>query len=153
FINRHHFAGYMELTLALPLGLLFAGSIDRDRRFIYLFAVGMMGVALIMTNSRGGILSFVAEVLFLAVLTGLDRRRKSRESEEKTRRVRSAAARTAMALVLIIGIFTGVVLVGGESVLSRFVGSVNADDPTTGRAHFWSVTVDIIKANPLIGAG
>src|SRR5581483_2598910 len=28
FINRHHFAGYMELTLALPLGLLFSGSIE-----------------------------------------------------------------------------------------------------------------------------
>ncbi|HVF22113.1 MAG TPA: hypothetical protein VM941_03520, partial [Pyrinomonadaceae bacterium] len=28
FINRHHFAGYMELTIALPLGLLLAGSVD-----------------------------------------------------------------------------------------------------------------------------
>ena len=29
FINRHHFAGYMELTIALPLGLLFAGAVDK----------------------------------------------------------------------------------------------------------------------------
>ena len=28
FINRHHFAGYMELTIALPLGLLFSGGIE-----------------------------------------------------------------------------------------------------------------------------
>jgi O-antigen ligase len=45
------------------------------------------------------------------------------------------------------------VLLGGESALSRLAGSVNTDDPTTGRAHFWSVTVDIIKAHPVIGTG
>jgi O-antigen ligase len=46
-----------------------------------------------------------------------------------------------------------VVLMGGEGALSRFVGTVNTDDPTTGRAHFWSVTIDIIKAHPLLGTG
>lgn len=153
FINRHHFAGYMELTLALPLGLLFAGSLEKDKRFIYLFAAGLMGVALIMTNSRGGIISLITEILFLAAVSGFRKRHKSREVEQKTRRVRGAAARTALALVLIVGIFAGVVLLGGESALSRLVGSVNTDDPTTGRAHFWSVTVDIIKAHPVIGTG
>jgi O-antigen ligase len=54
---------------------------------------------------------------------------------------------------LIIGLFAGVVLLGGEDALSRFVGTVNSDDPTTGRAHFWSVTVDIIKAHPIVGTG
>jgi O-antigen ligase len=37
--------------------------------------------------------------------------------------------------------------------LSRFVGTVNAEDPTTGRAHFWNVTLDIIKHHPVIGTG
>src|SRR4029453_4210453 len=31
FINRHHFAGYMELTIGLPLGLVFTGSVERDK--------------------------------------------------------------------------------------------------------------------------
>src|SRR3954462_6401149 len=44
FINRHHFAGYMELTLALPLGLLFSGALDGARPLLYLFAAGLMGV-------------------------------------------------------------------------------------------------------------
>ena len=153
FINRHHFAGYMEMTLALPLGLLCAGALEKDKRFIYLFAAGLMGVALIMTNSRGGMISLMAEVLFLAAVTGFRKRHKSREGEHKTGLVRDAAARAALALVLIVGIFAGVVLLGGESALSRLVGSVNTDDPTTGRAHFWSVTLDIIKAHPVIGTG
>ena len=152
FINRHHFAGYMELTIALPLGLIFAGSVEKEKRFIYLFAAALMGVALIMTNSRGGIISLVAEVLFLAAVGGL-RKRRHKRTEEKTKRAAGAAVRTALALALICVVFAGVVLLGGEGALTRFVGTVNTDDPSTGRVHFWSVTVDIIKAHPLLGTG
>ena len=148
FINRHHFAGYMELTIALPLGLVFSGGIEKEKRFIYLFAAGMMAVALIMTNSRGGIISLVAEVLFLATIGGLRQRKRSDK-----KRGPSAAIRTALALALIVTIFAAVVLLGGEGALSRFVGTVNTEDPTTGRAHFWSVTLDIIKAHPFVGTG
>ncbi len=153
FINRHHFAGYMELAIALPLGLLFAGSLEKEKRFIYLFAALLMGIALIMTNSRGGIISLIAEVLFLAAIAGVRKRHRSRVADQGTRRMRAAAVRTGLALVLVTGLFAGVVLMGGESALSRFVGTVNTDDPTTGRSHFWSVTLDIIKENPLIGTG
>jgi len=153
FINRHHFAGYMELALAIPLGLLFSGAIEGEKKLLYIFAVGMMGVALILTNSRGGIISLLAEVVFLVLIVGLRRRHHARESEEKNRRVRSGIARATLGLVLIIGILAATVFFGGEQALSRFVGSVNTEDPTTGRAHFWNVTLDIIKAHPLIGTG
>ncbi|HKR59088.1 MAG TPA: O-antigen ligase family protein [Pyrinomonadaceae bacterium] len=151
FINRHHFAGYMEMTLALPLGMLFAGSLEKDKRFAYIFAVVLMGVALVMTNSRGGIISLVAEIMFLLVLSGF--RKRKRESEEKSQRIKRTALRAALALSLIVTLFAGVVLLGGESALSRFAGTVNSEDPTTGRAHFWSVTLDIIKAHPIVGTG
>jgi len=153
FINRHHFAGYMELTLALPLGLLFTGSLESEKRFIYLFAAVLMGVALIMTNSRGGIISLVAEILFLATVAGFRRKRKGREPESRSGLIRSAATRAALALALIVALFAGVVLLGGESVLTRFVGTVNSEDPTTGRVHFWSVAVAIIQKHPVIGSG
>ena len=154
FINRHHFAGYMELTIALPLGLLFAGSIEREKRFIYLFAALLMGIALITTNSRGGIISLVAEILFLTGLTAFGRKRKHRhEDNASSRPLAAAALRAGLALVLILGLFVGVVLTGGEEALTRFVGTVNSDDPTTGRAHFWNVTLEIIKAHPVLGTG
>jgi O-antigen ligase len=155
FINRHHFAGYMELALALPLGLVFTGSIEKEKKFIYLFAAGLMAVALVMTNSRGGIIALLAEILFLIATMGFRRKRhKHRESEEEEpRRLRGAAMKAGLALALVVSLFAGVVLLGGEEALSRFVGSVNTDDPTTGRAHFWGVTVDIIKNHPLIGTG
>ncbi|MCU1266130.1 MAG: hypothetical protein JWM21_2448 [Acidobacteria bacterium] len=153
FINRHHFAGYMELALAVPLGLLFSGAIEGEKKLLYVFAVGMMGVALILTNSRGGIISLIGEVMFLVVIVGFRRKHRAREPEEKQRRVRSGVTRAALALSLIVGILAATVFFGGEQALSRFVGSVNTDDPTTGRAHFWNVTIDIIRAHPFIGTG
>lgn len=155
FINRHHFAGYMELAMGLPLGLVFTGSIEREKKFIYLFAAGLMAIALVMTNSRGGIISLLAELLFLVATMGLRRRHKhkKRDPEEHKPRIRSAAAKAGLALAMVVALFGSVVLLGGEEALTRIVGSVNADDPTTGRAHFWSVTVDIIKNHPFIGTG
>ncbi len=80
FINRHHFAGYMELAIALPLGLLFSGSLEKEKRFIYLFAVGLMSVALLMTNSRGGLISLLAEIVFLVAVAGFRRGDKKRKT-------------------------------------------------------------------------
>jgi O-antigen ligase len=85
---------------------------------------------------------------------GLRRHRhKKRKVESRIPRIKSAAMKAGLALALVVALFGGVVLLGGEDALTRVVGSVNTDDPTTGRAHFWSVTVDIIKAHPLLGTG
>ena len=151
FINRHHFAGYMELTIALPLGLLFAGGVDKDKRLLYVFIAGMMGIALIMTTSRGGIISLVAEIMFLVVVTAIWRSQSERRRTKS--RLKHAGARVGMAAALLFGLFIGVIALGGEFSIYRFIDSVNTDDPTTGRAHFWAVTLDIIKAHPYVGTG
>jgi O-antigen ligase len=151
FINRHHFAGYMELTIALPLGLLLAGSIDKQKWLLYLFFAGLMGVALVMTASRGGIISLVAEIVFLVIVTAIWR--KHGERRRVGSRMKGIATRVGLAASLIFGLLLGVMLLGGEFSLTRFIDTVNTEDPTTGRAHFWSVTLEMIKANPILGTG
>jgi O-antigen ligase len=151
FINRHHFAGYMELAIALPLGLLFSGAIESYKRPLYAFVVMMMGVALILTNSRGGIISLAAEILFLVVVAtpGL----RGGERRPRAQRIRSALVRAGLAFGLIAVLIGATIAVGGSDVFTRFLGTPNAADPTTGRAHFWSVTLDVIRAYPLVGSG
>ncbi len=157
FINSHHFAACMELTLALPLGLLFAGAIGRERRALYLFAVALMALALLLTNSRGAMLSFVCEVLFLFVLGGVVRRAGGRAVAESGAagrgRVRVALLRISVGFVLVLTLLAAAVMFGGEQSLNRLVGTVNADDPTSGRTQFWRGTVAVIKAHPMIGVG
>lgn len=153
FINRHHFAGYMELTIALPLGLLFAGAVDKEKRLLFIFIAGLMGVALVMTASRGGIISLVAEIMFFVIVTAIFRKH-SEERHRRKSRLKAVGVRLGLAAVLLVGLFIGVLSLGGEMSLNRLiVDSVNTNDPTTGRSHFWSVTLQIIKAHPLIGTG
>src|SRR5258708_6080397 len=135
FINRHHFAGYMELTIALPLGLLFSGAIENYKRPVYVFAIAIMGVALIMTNSRGGMIVLAGEILFLVVIAGpglLHSRHQPRD-----RRIRAALPRAGLAFALIAALAGGAVLIGGSEVFTRLLGTPSAADPTSGRTHFW----------------
>ncbi|HEX8353876.1 MAG TPA: O-antigen ligase family protein, partial [Pyrinomonadaceae bacterium] len=154
YINRHHFAGYMELALAMPLGLLFAGAVGRERVVLYAFASAIMAVALVMTNSRGGLLSMVCEVLFLATASALARGRGGgREAGDRPSRLRSAAARVGLGFAMVLAVFVGVLYFGGEGALTRVAGTVYSDDPTTGRAHFWRGTLGIIRDHPVLGTG
>jgi O-antigen ligase len=153
FINRHHFAGYMELTISLPLGLLFAGVVDRDKRLLYLFVAGLMGIALVMTTSRGGIVSLVAEIVFLVVVTAIWRKKDEHRGRRPSSRLKPVVVRIGLATALLVGLFFGVLMLGGEFSIYRFIDSVNTDDPTTGRSHFWAVTLDIIKEHPYVGTG
>ena len=155
YINRHHFAGYMELVLAMPLGLLFVGAVERERILLYTFASAIMAIALVMTNSRGGMLSMVAEILFLALVAAAvrARRRRGEEREDRRTRMRAVATRMGLGFAMIVAVFMGVLYFGGDEALTRLLGTVDSADPTTGRTHFWSGTVEIIKDHPLTGAG
>jgi O-antigen ligase len=126
--------------------------VEKEKRLIYLFIAGLMGVALVMTASRGGIISLIAEVLFLVIVTAIWRK-PSEKRRRRSGRIKRVAGRVGMAGALLFSLFLGVILLGGELSINRFIDTVNTDDPTTGRAHFWAVTLDIIKAHPYVGTG
>jgi len=68
FVNRNHFAFLMEMCLGLSLGLI-VGETGRHRRVLVLLAVSaLLWVALIYSNSRGGILASLCQLLFLGVM-------------------------------------------------------------------------------------
>ena len=141
FVNRHNFAAYMEMTLSVPLGLVFAGAVTKDKRLLYLTAIALMGVALLMSGSRGGLVALLAEIILLVMLT--------------------TAASTRRALILKVGfsglligaIVVGSLFIGGESSLTRIADTASSKDVTTDRGHIWSVTMDVIAHNMPLGAG
>ena len=65
FPNKNHFAGLMELLLPLGLGMLATGAVPRQRRGLYLFGALVICIAVVLSRSRGGLLSLVAELVFL----------------------------------------------------------------------------------------
>ncbi len=160
FVNSHHFAGYMELALAPALGLIFAGAVERERRLLYGFAALLMGVALLMTGSRGAMLSLIGEIGFLIFISSKLGNASSRDeamSEDEGAGRGAIFRRTLPRLALGAGVFVvviiGVVAFGGDAALDRIVGTVNADDPTSGRTHMWATTLESIREHPFTGTG
>lgn len=141
FVNRNNFAAFMEMSLSLPLGLLFVGGITKDKRLLYLTAIALMGVGLVLSGSRGGLVALLAQIIFLVILT------------TKTKSYAQIALKAGLSILLVAAIVVGSIFVGGESSLTRIAETGLAENTTTDRTHIWNVTVGIIKENPLLGAG
>jgi O-antigen ligase len=141
FVNRHNFAAFMEMTISVPLGLLLTGAIPRDKRLIYLTAIGLMGIALLLSGSRGGLVSLLAMVVFILILTN------------KTRGSGQIGLKIGLTVLLVAVIVAGAILIGGESSLTRFAETAVSDDITTNRTHIWNITLQVIKNNLPFGAG
>jgi O-antigen ligase len=76
YVNRNHFAGLMELLIPPGLAIQILGAERRDQLpLVTLFTLLPIG-ALFLSASRGGIIGFVAEVGFLAIVIAARRREK-----------------------------------------------------------------------------
>lgn len=77
YVNRNHFAGLMELLIPPGLAIPILGAERRDQLpLVTLFTLLPIG-ALFLSASRGGIISFVAEVGILVIVIVARRREKS----------------------------------------------------------------------------
>ena len=155
FVNQHHFAAFMEMTIGLTLALLVGKATEKDKRLLLIIAIVLMGIAILLTGSRGGVLSLLGVIGFV-LLTNLLRR--SETGEELSREERRARFKRNIALVggglgLLIILFGAVLLLGGDAPLSRGIGLTTQTDVSSGRLHFWSVGLQIFAAHPILGAG
>ena len=167
FIDRNHFAFLIEMVLGLVLGLMVGGGIKRERRPIYLTAALFLCAALVLSNSRGGILTMLCQMLFLALLFGVPGR--ARASHRKGNSVLHGwlprlssvfVVRAALILSLLTAVTIGIIWVGGDPLMHR-LGTVprefssNDDDKrmNTRRVEIWQATWGLIKAHPIAGTG
>jgi O-antigen ligase len=150
FINRHHFAAFMEMTIGLTLGLLFGGATKKDKWIFLIAAAVVMGISIIFTGSRGGIISLLGVVGFVIALSFLKR---SEDAENPSGKFYRNFAIIGSGLTLILVFFGAAILLGGEQSLMRGVGMQSSGDITNGRLHFWSVGLKIFFDYPILGAG
>jgi O-antigen ligase len=172
FINRNHFAFLMEMALGLLLGLVMARGITRDRILTYLALAAPVWAALVLSNSRGGIVSMLCQVLFLALLFGGVARQSRLDisthglGERLARSIRPTAVRLLLVLCLLLSVVVGVLWLGGDPLVSRLesaskevatgaasAATVSGSRENINRLEIWRATWRLIKANPVIGVG
>jgi O-antigen ligase len=141
FINKNHFAYLMEMAIGLVIGLTFA---ERSRQNLpYLAFLAPLWVALVLSNSRGGILAMLTQVVIASMLL-----------------LRWAKLRIALAAVLVAGVCAGTLWVGGDRLVNNLVPS--SSEPAlsatntrenASRNEIWRATTKLFAAHPLLGAG
>lgn len=141
FVNRHNYAAYIEMAMALPLGMLMTGAVRRDRKLLYITAVVIMGISLLLSGSRGGLFAIIAAVILLVVMT------------TRSHGTKNVVLKVGLTVVMIGVVVAGAILIGGESSLSRMSETAKAGDITTDRTQIWAVTTKVIAANFPLGAG
>ena len=77
YVNRNHFAGFAELIIPVALVPLVLGKVRRERLFLVVLFALVPIVALLLSASRGGIVSFAVQMVVLFLLL-LIRRTRSR---------------------------------------------------------------------------
>jgi O-antigen ligase len=154
FINQHHFAAFMEMTVGLTLGLLFSRATEYSQRIFLSFAVVVMGIAVIFTSSRAGMLSLLGVIGFIVTANIMQKPATEMDSPDKKGvNYRRAFAFIGGGLILILILFGSVLLLGGDESLLRGVGLQNPDEITSGRSHFWQIAWRIFLDYPFLGAG
>lgn len=141
FVNKHDFAAIIEMAVAIPLGLLFCGSLKSDKRLLYGVAVALMAAALLQSGSRGGLVAFVAEVIFLVFITS------------RSKGLKNIALKSGLAATLLLAAIGGAIFVGGDTTLTRIAGTAASEDVSSNRFQIWSVTMKVIREYMPLGAG
>src|ERR1700730_4649974 len=138
YVNRNHFAGFAELVLPLALVPLVLGRVRRERwTVVGLFAVLPIG-ALFLSASRGGIVSFGAELGVLALVMILRR--------TMAKQVLAGAAVLLVALLLVSWLGVGQIL---ERLSSVQLLEVTAGKRASMRGDTWRIFLD----HPFLGTG
>jgi O-antigen ligase len=157
FFNRDHFAGYMELFVALPVALIVTRAAKGELRMVCAVAAMFMGMAAVFTLSRGGMISILAELIFLAAM-GF-RHYRSAKAGAEFGRPPIALGITAVVAILAM-IVAGVIWLGAEPVINRIAtGDPNNSDLSKAQSFYshrgiiWEDTWTMIHHNPLLGVG
>lgn len=138
YVNRNHFAGFAELAIPVSLVPLILGKVRRERRFVIgLFALIPIG-ALFLSASRGGIVAFGVELLFLLSFVLL------RRAGSKHLLTGGIILLAALCLVSWLGV---------RQVLTRFSSLQSMEVKEGKRASMRHGTWRIFLDHPILGTG
>jgi len=138
YVNRNHFAGFAELVIPIALVPLVLGKVRRERLFAVAILALLPIVAIFLSASRGGILSFTAELGVLALLMILRR--------TGGRHVLAGGVVLLLALLLVSWL-------GVRQILERFSAMQSLEVTLGKRASMRQDTWHIFRAHPWTGTG
>ena len=137
YVDRNHFAGFMEMIVPVGMSLIAFRGVRREQMAFVGILTLVPVVALILTASRGGIVSFVVEVGLLGVLM-------------RTRKVRFQIVAVASVLLASLAVLGWL---GAGRALERIKASSVEELSSGRRMSMLKGTWHIFLDHPLAGTG
>jgi len=158
FINKNSFAYLMEMGFGLSLGLVVAGGARRDRSLIYFAVLLPIWTALVLSNSRGGILAMMVQLVVTLLLFPLVVRENRFGRNRIWRLARSPVIRILLVVSMIAFCVFGIFWIGGDRLATNIEAArieFEKSDSRTGvnRTEIWKATLRMIKDYPIAGVG
>jgi O-antigen ligase len=153
FVNKNHFAYLMEMAFGLVVGLLIAGRAKQNRAMLHVALLLPIWITLVLSNSRGGILAMLVQVVIAALLLMSFR-------TEGVRTTRLIALRAALVVALVAGVLFGTLWIGGDRLVSTIEAagsdmsaSTTIERDGASRNEIWRASVKLFAAHPVFGVG
>ena len=170
FVNHNHFAGFVEMIAPIPVALILRRAVRGELAVFYGFAAAMMGLAVVMSLSRGGIISLVAGLMFVVAFGfkgsgewGVGSMEWGMGKRKSPLPIPIAASRAGAIIVMLITIGAGVWWIGADPVIRRVEKSELApssmDVGRRGETFFqsrgwiWRDTAAMIRDRWALGVG
>jgi O-antigen ligase len=157
FVNRNHFAGFLEMGLGLAGGLLAGRSIRKERVAIYVTVIIALLAGLIVSASRGGMISFLAGAVFLAIIAW------PQKSDAETGSQRSLPRMVAVGVLFVVMLVSVMLLAGSDELFENFAAisqetgtqqQTSVPEGDLFRRHdLWKATISMIREHPSSGVG
>ena len=138
YVNRNHFAGFAEILIPIALVPLVLGKVRRERLFLVSLFTMVPIIALFLSASRGGIVSFFVEMVVLFALTLVRRLH--------TKYVLAGG-------VLVLCAILAVSWLGLQQVLDRFINPQALEVTVGKRASMRLDTWHLFLDHPYLGTG
>ncbi|HEY6804102.1 MAG TPA: O-antigen ligase family protein [Pyrinomonadaceae bacterium] len=158
FINKNHFALLMEMALGLGLGVALTRGLTKERVMSYVALLLPIWTALVLSNSRGGILAMLVQVVMAAIL--LTSGKLGARELPNYKILRSKSVRVVLLLALVAVLFSGAVWVGGDKLVSSFGEASTELNPDANglrggatRNEIWQASWKMFTAHPMLGVG
>jgi putative inorganic carbon (hco3(-)) transporter len=160
FLSPNAFAYLMEMTYGVLIGVALGGGVRRNVFALYLAAAIVVSAALVLSNSRGGIVSFICQTI-LVLFIGFSWYSRPTETVRSDRLSlfeslrASRLVRVVVFLILVGTVIIGVTWMGGQQLATKLERSSIAQSGLDGssRKEIWYATWQLIKHHPLTGVG
>lgn len=139
YVNRNHFAGFLELVLPVGLALMAFRGIRRDLFPLVTLLTAVPVSALILSGSRGGIIGFAFEIAVLALLV-------------RSRRARGGPHMAGVTIVALAAVAL-IAWVGAGKAIERFSTLKPSEVTLDRRVSMFRGAIHIFLDHPIKGSG